>query len=398
MFMGMIYKRGKTFWIKYYRNGKPYYESSRSKKETDAKRLLKRREGEISEGKLPGIYFDRVRFDELAEDFLRDYRINENKSLVRAQLSVRHLKKTFEGMRVPQITTARTNAYVEQRITWTCDDCEETFLISDVEDSKAPVCPCCDSEDIIKGAANATVNRELSALRRMLNLGAQQTPPKVDRVPYIPTLKENNTRKGFFEHGDFLALRDALPSYLKGFVTFGYKTGWRVSEIAGLTWDRVDLENGIVRLEVGETKNDEAQTVYLDEELKEVFHAQWKARKNSGQLTPYVFPSPAGNGRLKQFRASWAKACKDAGIGKRYFHDFRRTAVRNMVRSGIPEAVAMKVSGHKTRSVFERYNIVSDTDLRMAAQKQEAYLKAQKVTKPVTISDFPSQEEVEPNA
>jgi len=96
--MGMIYQRGKTYWIKYYRAGKPYRESTRSKKEADAKRLLKKREGEISEGKLPGIYFDRVRFDELAEDFLQDYRINQRKSLTRAEQSVNHLKQTFEGM------------------------------------------------------------------------------------------------------------------------------------------------------------------------------------------------------------------------------------------------------------------------------------------------------------
>jgi len=67
--MGTIYKRGNTCWLKYYRNGKPYYESTKSNKETDAKKLLKKREGEISEGKLPGVYFDRVRFDELASDF-----------------------------------------------------------------------------------------------------------------------------------------------------------------------------------------------------------------------------------------------------------------------------------------------------------------------------------------
>jgi hypothetical protein len=70
--MGSIYKRGNTYWIQYYRHGKPLRESTKSKKEADAKRLLKKREGEISEGKLPGIYFDRVKFDELAEDFLRD--------------------------------------------------------------------------------------------------------------------------------------------------------------------------------------------------------------------------------------------------------------------------------------------------------------------------------------
>ena len=142
--------------------------------------------------------------------------------------------------------------------------------------------PSCDSEDLKSGAANATINRELSALKRMFNIRRQQTPPKVDRVPYIPMLEENNIRKGFFEHGDFLALRTALPSHLKGFITFGYKVGWRVSEIAGLTWKQVDLNQGIVRLEVGETKNDEARTVYLDDELKEIFNQQWESRKAKG--------------------------------------------------------------------------------------------------------------------
>jgi len=83
--MGSIYKRGQTYWLKYYRNGKPYYESSGSQKETDARKLLKKREGEISEGKLPGVYFDRVRFDELAEDLITDYRINSKKSLDRVE-------------------------------------------------------------------------------------------------------------------------------------------------------------------------------------------------------------------------------------------------------------------------------------------------------------------------
>ena len=91
--MGSIYLRGKTYWIQYYRNGKPYRESTKGKKEVDAKRLLKLREGEIAQGKLPGIYFDKVRFDELAEDFLTDYRVNQRKSLVRAERSTNHLKK-----------------------------------------------------------------------------------------------------------------------------------------------------------------------------------------------------------------------------------------------------------------------------------------------------------------
>jgi len=358
--MGTIYKRGQTYWLKYYRNGKPYYESTKNSKETEAKKLLKKREGEISEGKLPGVYFDRVKFDELAEDLLRDYRINQKKSLERAERSTRHLKKYFEGFKATQINTPHIQSYIEIR------------------------------QD--EGAANATINRELSALKRMLNMGARQTPPKVDRVPYIPMLKENNIRKGFFEHGDYLALKDALPDYLKGFATFAYKTGWRVSEISNLTWGQVDRDQGIVKLEPGETKNDEGRTVYLDEELKEVFNNQWESRRKSGKLLPYVFPNHDGSDKVKRFDKAWNKAYQDAGIGKRLFHDLRRTAIRNMVRAGIPERVAMMVSGHKTRSVFERYNIVNDTDLREAAQKQEAYLQSQMVTKTVTSGDFPKKE------
>jgi integrase len=226
-------------------------------------------------------------------------------------------------------------------------------------------------------AAAATINRELSALKRMFNLAAKQTPPQVDRVPYIPMLKENNARKGFFEHDEFLKLRNALSSHLRGFVTFGYKVGWRVSEISGLTWNRVDRNRGNVRLEVGETKNDEARTVYLDDVLKRVFDHQWQTRKTVKKILPYVFLNDKSTDRIKRFDKTWKNACIKSGLGIRLFHDFRRTAVRNMIRSGVPERVAMMIAGHKTRSVFDRYNIVSDHDLKLAAKQQEAYLEAQ---------------------
>jgi len=131
----------------------------------------------------------------------------------------------------------------------------------------------------------------------------------------------------------------------------------------------VDLERGVVRLEAGETKNEGARNLHLDSELKQMFEDLWKNRSLG---CPYVFHRD-GEG-IKYFNNSWKTACKDAGIGCRLFHDFRRTAVRNMVRAGIPERVAMQISGHKTRSVFDRYNIVSGDDLEEAARKQEAYL------------------------
>ena len=181
-------------------------------------------------------------------------------------------------------------------------------------------------------------------------------------------------------------------------VTFGYKTGWRRSEIVEMQWAQVDLHKGIVCLNPGETKNDQGRTVYLDDELKQVFSDQWKRRKALGNLTPYVFTNEAGTDKVRDFRGAWDTACQAAGLGKRLFHDFRRTAVRNMVRATIPERVAMMISGHQTRSVFERYNIVSEDDLRMAAKRQESYLAEQTVTKTVTIRNFSKKKEAKQNA
>jgi len=160
------------------------------------------------------------------------------------------------------------------------------------------------------------------------------------------------------------------------------------AERSNLRWGQVDPDQGIVRLESGETKNDEGRTVYLDEELREVFNHQWEDRKKGQKLLPYVFPNWDGIDKITRFDKAWKRACQNAAIGKRLFHDLRRTAVRNMVRVGIPERVAMMISGHKTRSVFDRYNIVNNADLREAVQRQEAYLQGQNGYKKVTISDF----------
>lgn len=161
-----------------------------------------------------------------------------------------------------------------------------------------------------------------------------------------------------------------------------------------LTWGQVDTKEGIVTLNPGETKNEEGRTLYLNEELQKEMLTLLSKRQLG---CSYIFHRDGVP--IKDFRGAWDSACIKAGLfeilkdgsgnvvadtqGKpvkvptKIFHDFRRTAIRDMVRSGISERVAMRISGHKTRSVFDRYNIVSDQDLKEAAQKKQAYLEKQ---------------------
>ena len=289
--MGSIYKRkwkdkktGKwiesdIFWIKYYRHGKPYRESTHTDKITKAEKLLKKREGEIAEGKLPGIYFDKITFDELAGDFITDYRINEKDTLSKAERSVKYLKETFGGMKATDITTAKVKAYIDNRMS--------------------------------KGLSNASINRELAALKRMFHLAAECTPPKVNLIPHIPMLKESNVRKGFFEYSEYLALRDALPEELRPVVTFAYHSGWRKSEILSLTWDQVDIKEGIVTLNPGETKNEEGRTLYLNEEPQKEMQTLLSKRHLG---CPCVFHREGQP--VRDFRGSWDSACIKAGLFK----------------------------------------------------------------------------------
>ena len=218
--------------------------------------------------------------------------------------------------------------------------------------------------------------------------------PALQMAPMIrrarpPTLysdaKREQPPQGIFRTWRLIAVRDALPSYLKGMVTFAHKTGWRKKEVTDLQWTEVDVERGIVRLNPGETKNDEGRTVYLDVELKEISRAQWTQRIRQAALCPYLFPNEKGTDKFQSFRGSWDAACATANTSKCLFQDPRRTAVQNMVRAGIPGRVAMMISGHRTRSIFDRYNIVSETDLALAATKQEASLNSVMGTKTGTI-------------
>jgi integrase len=148
------------------------------------------------------------------------------------------------------------------------------------------------------------------------------------------------------------------------------------SEVLALEWRQIDFEVGTIRLDPGTTKNDDGRVVYLTPELKSLLAGQLERvralEREMGSILPYLFPhlkGPHMGKRIHDFKRAWRAACVKAGCRGMLRHDFRRTAVRNMVNVGVPERVAMKVTGHKTRMVFDRYHIVTPSDLQEVARK-----------------------------
>ena len=191
--MGRIFKRGSVYWIAYYHRGKEHRESSHSESEKEARRLLKKRIGEVGTGRFTGPREERFTFEDLAKALLTDYEINGGDRSDSARLSISHLREFFGLERAIDITTDRVKAYAANRQQ--------------------------------EGAANASINRELAALKRMFSLAVQDG--RLSTAPYIPTLEEEQLSPGFLDHGAFIALRDNLPEYLQDPVTFLYLSGWR---------------------------------------------------------------------------------------------------------------------------------------------------------------------------
>jgi integrase len=189
--------------------------------------------------------------------------------------------------------------------------------------------------------------------------------------PAFSLLREQNVRKGFFERNQFDSVVAHLPDALRPVVAFAYITGWRInSEVLPLDLRQVDFAAGEVRLDPGTTKNDEGRTFPFTHDLRTLLQHQKAtvdALKAKGMICPYVFHRDGKP--IKNFRHAWITACRNAGVPGRFVHDFRRTAVRNLVRAGVPQSVAKKMTSHKTDSVFQRYDIVSPDDLRVAAAR-----------------------------
>jgi len=199
------------------------------------------------------------------------------------------------------------------------------------------------------------------------NHGVQLYPPLVSRVPKFPKkLRESDPRSGWLDNSQYEALKEhAKHVWLRGFLAVAFNFGFRKSELLGLKVKQVNMRDRTIQLLPGTTKNDKGRTVRMTEEVFELLGpcVEGKSPDNA------VFTWENGD-EVKDFRVAWDNISTAAKV-QIDVHDFRRTAVRNLVRSGVSETVAMRISGHVTRSVFDRYDIGSEDDLVDAAQKLE---------------------------
>ena len=154
---------------------------------------------------------------------------------------------------------------------------------------------------------------------------------------------------------------------------FAYYSGWRSGEIKKLSWAEVDLQGRVVRLDPRRSKNKKGRTLPLSGQLFQIIERRVPQRRID---TPLVFHYRGGNA-IGDFRKAWRNACKKAGLPGKYLHDCRRTVARNLIRAGVPETVAMGITGHKTRAVFDRYNITAEKELRDAMDRLSDYVADQ---------------------
>ncbi|MFI5364360.1 MAG: tyrosine-type recombinase/integrase [Candidatus Binatia bacterium] len=342
------------WWLSYYtKRGQHVCESAKTKDKKEARDLLKVKMGQLQEGRLV-IGADRVTFEDLIAGVEADYITNDRKSLDKVKSRARHLAKSFAGCKATEIGRTEIKAFIVRRKR--------------------------------EGASNGEINRELDVLRRGFNLALEDE--KLTRAPKVPRLEESSPRAGFFEPAEFEVATRHLPAYLQPPMTFAYLTGWRCrSEVLPLPWRNVDFEAETIRLDVGSTKNKDGRVIYMTPELLALLEEQRRTtlalQRETQQLIPLVFHH---NGRpIVNYYKAWHRACRAAGLSAKIPHDFRRTAVRNMVRAGILEKVAMQMAGHKTRSVFDRYHIVVESDLKEAARKLAAVMPFSTATFSATV-------------
>jgi integrase len=378
---GYIYQRpGSAFWwFAYYWRGQLHRESSHSTDPAIAYKKLDKKVKELwaaKQGLTPFVpKAEKVFVDELLEDLEQDYELKGGRGLPQFLSHLKPIRARFGDMRAVDVTAKIVDDYINK------------CLVGDKKLGIRPKKP-------------GTINRETALLGQAFRLGIERHV--IVMAPHIRSLPEDNARQGFFEKPEFDVVVWRLPEYLQDFSQFAYISAWRKGQLRKSKWEHV--KDGVLEAPAENVKNGQPHKIVLEGELAAIIERRWAAREykradGSVGISEYIFHR--GGKPVGDFRRAWASACKAAGFVKpkldkwgqpvtvtvdgkkepvmvpsRLFHDFRRSGVRNMVRSGVRETVAMSISGHKTRAIFDRYNITSDDDQRQAIRQTSEHLAA----------------------
>lgn len=344
---GSIRLRGRIWWITFYVFGLPVAESSESEDRNVAVNLLQRRIGEAAAGR--DVTPEKATIADLCALVLADYRFRKLRDAAMVQWRYEaHLRGSIGSLPAARFGARQVREYVEARRA--------------------------------AGASDATINRELAIVRRGFTLGHREDPPLVRRVPHIAKLEEDNARQGFIEDVQYRLLSAAMPDHLKTLFVVGYHAGARLGELRKLRWNQVDMGAMEIRVERGQAKAKRARTIPIYGDMVEWL--EWQRKRVTGERV-FCWRQPAAirvapkEKPLGSHLKGWDTACESAGLPGLHFHDLRRSAVRAMERAGIPRNVAMQISGHRTESVYRRYDIVAATDLQSAAAKLAEYHRKQ---------------------
>jgi integrase len=242
---------------------------------------------------------------------------------------------------------------------------------------------------ILQPPSCGTINIELALLRRAFHVQVEAGNLSRDHVPVMPMCEKSKARQGFVGVPEFEQLCAALPEHLRDPIRFLYLSGWRKNEMQTVEWRDCELRRdeqgalvgGTIRLRPERSKNKRARALPLSGDLKAIIE---RADAQRTPACPFVFTHDGAP--LGSFRKSWATACKASGLARLLVHDLRRSAVRNLVRAGIPESVAMGFTGHLTRTVFDKYDVVDSKDLEAAAEKMQSWVRERALEPPKVVA------------
>ena len=360
---GRVFKRkgSSRWWIQFNVHGRQIRESGGRTPE-EARKKLKRRLREAARDDFAGPSAERVLIGSLLDELLLDLQHRGRRSWPKVESHLKTIRAFFGDRRAVTLTSTDIERYKKARRA--------------------------------EGKQNATINRELEALNQAYRHASRQTPPLFPpgRLPYIALLPVDNVRQGFFTVAEVTALLRHIPDPdICDFIEWAFRTGMRKSEIAGLTWDMLDRTGnlGVLRPQAAITKNRRGRSIGLQGEVRATIERRLATRRLDCPLIFHRTSKGRAGQPVRGFDKMWRNALEAAGLPLgRLFHDLRRSAVRNLIRAGVDESTAMKVSGHRTRSMLDRYNIIEETETAAALAQVDEWLSTQPKSRNVEEGQF----------